>query len=70
VGPRNSWSKERLAEVAVAECGNEVLQRMTASGAVQLAPELAEGARQLRHYMRRVRETWRVWLGFGTGVDG
>jgi hypothetical protein len=70
VGPRNSWSKERLAEVAVAECGDEVLQRMTASGAVQLAPELAEGARQLRHYMRRVRETWRVWLGFGTGVDG
>ncbi len=70
VGPRNSWSKERLAEVAVAECGDEVLQRMTASGAVQLAPEFAEGARQLRHYMRRVRETWRVWLGFGTGVDG
>lgn len=69
VGPRNSWSKERLAEVAVAECHNEVMQRMMASGAVQLAPELAEGARQLRHYMRRVRETWRVWLGFGTGVD-
>ena len=69
VGPRNSWSKERLAEVAVAECGDEVTQRMTASGAVQLAPELAEGARQLRHYMRRVRETWRVWLGFGTGVE-
>ncbi|HKU62533.1 MAG TPA: hypothetical protein VJQ44_15010 [Gemmatimonadales bacterium] len=68
VGPRNSWSKERLAEVAVAECRDEVTQRMTASGAVQLAPELAEGARQLRHYMRRVRETWRVWLGFGTGV--
>jgi hypothetical protein len=68
VGPRNSWSKERLAEVAVAECRDEVMQRMTGSGAVQLAPELAEGARQLRHYMRRVRETWRVWLGFGTGV--
>jgi hypothetical protein len=45
------------------------MRRMSASGAVQLAPELAEGARQLRHYMRRVRETWRVWLGFGTGVD-
>jgi hypothetical protein len=70
VGPRNSWSKERLAEVAVAECREEVMQRMTASGAVQLAPELAEGARQLRHYMRRVRETWRVWLGFGTGIEG
>lgn len=68
VGPRNSWSKERLAEVAVAECRDEVTQRMAASGAVQLAPELAEGARQLRHYMRRVRETWRVWLGFGTGL--
>jgi len=68
VGPRNSWSKERLAEVAVAECGEEVRQRMVASGAVQLAPQLAEGARQLRHYMRRVRETWRVWLGFGTGI--
>jgi len=68
VGPRNSWSKERLAEVAVAECGEEVRQRMVASGAVQLAPHLAEGARQLRHYMRRVRETWRVWLGFGTGI--
>jgi hypothetical protein len=69
VGPRNSWSKERLAEVAVAECRDEVMQRMSVSGAVQLAPELAEGARQLRHYMRRVRETWRVWLGFGTGID-
>jgi hypothetical protein len=69
VGPRNSWSKERLAEVAVAECGEEVRQRMSASGAVQLAPHLAEGARQLRHYIRRVRETWRVWLGFGTGIE-
>ena len=37
-------------------------------GARIVAPELAEGARQLRHYMRRVRETWRVWLGFGTGL--
>jgi hypothetical protein len=69
VGPRNSWSKERLAEVAVSECGDEVRKRMNASGAVQLAPQLAEGARQLRHYMRRVRETWRVWLGFGTGIE-
>ena len=68
VGARNSWSKERLAEVAQRECPEPVTQRMVESGAVQLAPQHLEGARQLRHYLRRVRETWRVWLAFGTGV--
>jgi hypothetical protein len=70
VGPRNSWSKERLAEMAQRECLELVTRRMSESGAVQLAPQYLEGARQLRHYLRRVRETWRVWLGFGTGLEG
>jgi hypothetical protein len=26
------------------------------------------GARLLREYLDGVKETWRVWLGFGTGV--
>ena len=70
LGARNSWSKERLVEVARRECPELLTQRMVESGAVQLAPQHLEGARQLRHYLRRVRETWRVWLGFGTGLDG
>jgi hypothetical protein len=69
VRARNSWSKERLAEVAQRECPEPVNRRMVESGAVQLAPQHLEGARQLRHYLRRVRETWRVWLGFGTGLE-
>ncbi len=70
LGPRNSWSKERLSEVAQRECHELLTRRMVESGAVQLAPPYLAGARQLRHYLRRVRETWRVWLGFGTGLEG
>jgi hypothetical protein len=66
--PRNSWSKERLAALAKDECADLLRSRMADSGAVELAPEHVEGARQLREYADRVRETWRVWLGFGTGI--
>jgi hypothetical protein len=69
VRPRNSWSKERLAEVADAECADLLRRRMTESGVVELNPEHVEGARLLRQYLDRVKETWRVWLGFGTGVS-
>jgi hypothetical protein len=63
-----SWSKERLAEVALADCGAAVRSRMDESGAVELAPEYAEAAVRLGTYIEDVKETWRVWLGFGTGV--
>jgi hypothetical protein len=69
VRPRNSWSKERLAEVAQAECGDLLRQRMSESGVVELNPRHIEGARLLRQYLDGVKETWRVWLGFGTGVS-
>jgi hypothetical protein len=69
VGARNSWNKERLAEVARSDHAEVLRQRMAESGAVELAPAHAEGARQLRQYLEEVRETWRVWLGFGTGVS-
>ncbi len=69
VGARNSWSKERLAEVARSDHAEVLRRRMAESGAVELAPAHAEGARQLRQYLEEVRETWRVWLGFGTGVS-
>jgi hypothetical protein len=68
VRPRNSWNKERLAALAKEECADMLKARMADSGAVQLAPDHVEGARQLREYADRVRETWRVWLGFGIGV--
>jgi hypothetical protein len=68
VRPRNSWSKERLAEVAETECGDLLRQRMSESGVVELSPGHVEGARLLREYLDVVKETWRVWLGFGTGV--
>lgn len=68
VRPRNSWSKERLAALAIEECADLLRSRMADSGAVELAPEHVEGARQLREYGDKVRETWRVWLGFGTGI--
>ena len=70
VRPRNSWSKERLAEVAEAECAEPLRQRMSESGVVELSPGHVRGARLLREYLDGVKETWRVWLGFGTGVGG
>jgi hypothetical protein len=68
VRPRNSWSKERLAEVAESECADMLRQRMGESGVVELNPGHIRGARLLREYLDGVKETWRVWLGFGTGV--
>jgi hypothetical protein len=65
-----SWNKERLALVAMTDRADAVRERMAESGAIQLAPEHAEAAHRLRSYMEDVRETWRVWLGFGTGVEG
>jgi hypothetical protein len=65
-----SWSKERLAEVAMSDCPDAVRTRMEESGAVELAPAHAEAAGRLGAYIDDVKETWRVWLGFGTGVQG
>jgi hypothetical protein len=64
-----SWSKERLAELALKECSAGVRERMAESGAVELAPAYAEAAGRLGSYIEDVKETWRVWLGFGTGVE-
>ena len=63
-----SWSKERLAEVAMADCEAAVRSRMEEFGAVELAPAHAEAAGRLGAYIDDVKETWRVWLGFGTGI--
>jgi hypothetical protein len=63
-----SWSKERLAEVAMADCEAAVRSRMEEYGAVELAPAHREAAMRLGTYLDDVKETWRVWLGFGTGV--
>ncbi|MBA3318327.1 MAG: hypothetical protein H0T50_09605 [Gemmatimonadales bacterium] len=68
VRPRNSWSKERLAEAAEVECVELLRQRMSESGVVELNPKHIQGARLLQQYLDGVKETWRVWLGFGTGV--
>jgi hypothetical protein len=64
-----SWSKERLAELALKDCGDLVRDRMVESGAVELAPAHLEAAGRLGSYIEDVKETWRVWLGFGTGVE-
>ncbi|HEX3236076.1 MAG TPA: hypothetical protein VHR41_17910 [Gemmatimonadales bacterium] len=69
VGARNSWTKERLAEVAQNDHADVLRGRMADSGAVELAPNYAEGARQLRQYVEAGRDTWSVWLGFATGVS-
>jgi hypothetical protein len=63
-----SWSKERLTGVAMTDRAEAVREKMAQSGAVELAPEHAEAAHRLRGYLEDVKETWRVWLGFGTGV--
>lgn len=63
-----SWSKDRLTEVAMADCESEVRSRMDEYGAVELAPTYAEAAGRLGSYIEDVKESWRVWLGFGTGV--
>lgn len=64
-----SWSKERLAEMVLTECSSVVRERMAESGAVELAPAHTEAAGRLGSYIEDVKETWRVWLGFGTGVE-
>lgn len=64
-----SWSKERLAELALTDCGPAVRERMLESGAVELAPLHAAAARRLCSYIDDVKETWRVWLAFGTGIQ-
>ena len=63
-----SWSKERLAESALGECPSAVRERMEELGVVELSPNHAEAAGRLGSYIEDVKETWRVWLGFGTGV--
>jgi hypothetical protein len=68
--PRNSWSKERLAEFARTECESLLRTRMVESGAVELNPAHLDAARRLRDHLDGARETWRVWLGFGTGIEG
>jgi hypothetical protein len=65
-----SWSKERLAESALAECPESVRERMADLGVIELAPKHLEAAGRLGSYIEDVKETWRVWLGFGTGVEG
>ena len=64
-----SWSKERLAELALRDCAGRVRDRMAESGAVELALAHVEAAGRLGSYIEDVKETWRVWLGFGTGVE-
>jgi hypothetical protein len=64
-----SWSKERLAVVAMTERADAVCEKMAESGAVELALDHAEAAHRVRGYLEDVKETWRVWLGFGTGVE-
>jgi len=68
VGARNSWGKERLAEVALTECADQLRQRMAEAGVIELAVEHGEAASLLRLHVEAARETWRVWLGFGTGL--
>lgn len=68
VGARKSWGKERLAEVAKAECAAILRARMQEAGAVEVAPEHVEGAALLRQHVEAARECWRIWLAFGTGV--
>lgn len=63
-----SWSKERLAEKVMLRCSAAVRERMAESGVVELAANHAEAAGRLGSYIEDVKETWRVWLGFGTGV--
>jgi hypothetical protein len=68
VGARNSWGKERLIEVAKTESAGLLCIRMQDAGVVELAPRHAAAAQQLRAHVDAVRDTWRVWLAFGTGV--
>jgi hypothetical protein len=68
VGARNSWSKERLADVARTECAEQLRQRMAEAGVIELAEEHLDAARLLRQHVEAARETWRVWLAFGTGL--
>ena len=68
VGARKSWGKERLAEVAKAECAETLRTRMLEAGVVEVAPEHVEGAGLLRQHVEAARECWRIWLAFGTGV--
>jgi hypothetical protein len=52
----------------MSDCEAAVRSRMEEYGAVELAPAHLEAASRLSAYIDDVKETWRVWLGFGTGV--
>jgi hypothetical protein len=65
-----SWSKERLTAAAIAERPDAMRVNMAASGAVELGTQHAEAAHRLRGYLEDVKETWRVWLGFGIAIEG
>jgi hypothetical protein len=67
LGAKNSLNKERLAARALAESSDLLRRRMADAGVVELAPDYADAVRLLRTHLYRVRETWRVWLGFGVG---
>jgi hypothetical protein len=64
-----SWSKDRLAVAAMTERADTMREKMAQSGAVELAAEHAEAAQRVGRYLEDVKETWRVWLGFGTGIE-
>jgi hypothetical protein len=70
VEARNSWGKERLAEVAASECADLLRQRMADANVVELAEEYVDGGKLLRTHVEAARESWRVWLAFGTGIVG
>ena len=66
--PANVPSLESQDNKAIDLTKFSLRTRMEAAGVVELAPEHVEGARQLRQHVEAVRECWRVWLAFGTGV--
>lgn len=70
VSAKNSWRKEKLAEVALEECADLLQRRMADAGVVELSPAFSSGVRALRKHIYRTRETWRVWLAFGTAIEG
>ena len=69
VRARNSWSKERLAELALAESSDLLRRRMADAGVVELAPAYAHAVRALRRQLYRVARDLAGLAGFRDG-DG
>jgi hypothetical protein len=64
VAPRKSWSKERLAQLALAQARHKILESAREVVTARIAPEFEAPALSAISCIRRMTPFYRVWMGF------